>query len=327
MGAATPTPLPSPLASPAPYIPGGLSASELLFLPAYDLDGLAGKEQLRVGDALPLASEKASAARLVLDIPKPNENAEQTDSLEQQGWGIILPQDPSQTPQAVTLKAGKLTLPTFLLKDSEGKTVGRTLPITFTVESAIQPDDPKPKEPIPALPPAHLVFPWLWLVLFGLVGLLLLALVIFSLFRWHRSRKPKQKRAPPQIHRTEDDIALRALLDLEKKDYLKSARFKPHYFGISEILKAYLGDRYEFDSRESTTQELLNALRNGDYLPEPERALIKELYTKLDLVKFTDHIPDSTEGRDLLAEARKLVARTRRPPQISANRKEQNHAV
>ena len=100
---------------------------------------------------------------------------------------------------------------------------------------------------------------------------------------------------------------------------MKRGEFKAHYFGISEILKTYLGERYRVDAVESTTREMIAALEERRSIGDPQLDRLESIFSKLDLVKFTDHIPLPDEGLKLLQSARELVMMTRRPPNATTS--------
>lgn len=100
-----------------------------------------------------------------------------------------------------------------------------------------------------------------WRVLYAGLAALALGLLGWALVRYLKRPKPSVPPAaqPPR------PLHLRTLgeLDTLAKDNLPSqGRIKEFYFRLSEILRSYLGERYEFDAKESTTPELLNALRS-----------------------------------------------------------------
>jgi hypothetical protein len=322
----------SPVAAPAAdTVPAEVSpeakqrSEEFLKLPAYGVDRVEsepGSQPLttpqphRVGDVLVFKV-------MGLNIPgiaRPGVDLKVTvpdDDVVDQGWGLVEAGEKRDDELRFALgifKAGKVEVPSLLISAADGRALGRTQPFELQVESAIAADDQKPQEPAEPRPPVSLRFPWLILALSALLVLLVAGLLIFALVRWLDSRKPKAAIAlPPTPSRPEDEVALEALSELEKKDYCRSRKFKPHYFGVSEILKTYVGGRYRFDAAESTSSELLATLRDEKGVGEDVLREIRDLFGRLDFVKFTDHVPEETEGSQLLDRARKLVLLTRRP--------------
>jgi hypothetical protein len=294
-------------ASPSPTSSGYLS------LPAFDAEMIqdhTDSTSLRVGDSLEL---KVNGIRAT-DIESP------TEHLEDEGWEIQAKPQNEKTPGndfrffAVPLKPGNLNLPSLLLKDSNGKQVGRTNPLNVEVKSAISPNDPHPQEPEKSAPPVGLAFPW-WIVLAaGILALILLAGLVYGVYRWVKQRKKKLPPVAAEPPLPEDEAALQRLSELEKKGFLNRGEFKAHYFRISEILKLYVGARYRFDAPESTTREIIVFLEDKKSASDAVIDRLESLFNKLDRVKFTDHFPESEEASSLVAEAREFVMVTRRPP-------------
>lgn len=241
----------------------------------------------------------------------------------EQGWQFAEEKKPDANVPSyaiVLMKGGKVHVPPVVISGKDGKPVAKTNAFDFTVASAIAADDPKPKEPQDPRPPLSLRFPWLILAIAGLVALVLAGALTYALARWLGGAKAKPapaKPAPPP--RPEDEVALEELANLAKQELPRQGKFKPHYFGISEILKTYIGGRYRFDAEESTSRELCQVLQREKGVGDDVLREVEELFARLDFVKFTDHVPETGEGGELLERAKKLVLVTRRPKtEISA---------
>lgn len=299
---------------------------DFLKLPVFDLEWVSPPPRVVVGDQLRAKIEaqvKENHLGPGLQVKMPPAAGEPLDlgfdvseKVEQVGDQVCLRVSP--------LKAGNLSIPSLGIVDASGKFVARTNPIQIEVVSAIPKDDPKPKESEPLKPPLSLGFPVATLIALGVLVLALFAGGVFAIVGWIQKRKSEITK-PVEPLRSEDERALIALVHLEKKGYLKAGQFKPHYFGVSEILKRYMGERYGFEAAESTTEELLSALREeaqGKGLISSEALeLLTSMFERLDRVKFTDHIPVAFEGVELLEEAKKVVMMTRRPPPVVATGK------
>ena len=231
-------------------------------------------------------------------------------------WQVV-PQVLASHSGAVPIKPGQLTLPSLAIVDRKsGKSVARTNPFKVTVESAIRKDDPQPQTPAGLRPPADLVFPWWVLVLLGALALAVVAGIIYGLYRWSRkNRVPAETKELPKPLLPEDEEALNALTDLEKGGALTRGDFKNHYFRVSEVLKRYIGRRYDFDAPESTTAELLMQLDQIWGRSNPDwRAQVRELFLRMDVVKFTDYLPTPDDASKIIPEARKFILSSRRRP-------------
>ncbi len=230
----------------------------------------------------------------------------------------------------IPIRPGQLTLPPMLLKDQAGHELARSSPLLVEVVSAISPQDPQPDQPNDLEPPVGLQFPWFWVASLSVVIIALFVAAGLGLWRWRKQRRAPEKIASEPIL-PEDQVALSRLLELEQKNYSAQREYKKHYFGISEILKAYVGSRFRIDAREATTREMVLALTElkgldgslisgvsqGIGVSEAQIGDLKKLFTILDRVKFTDFQPDGVESVQVLEEARKWVQNTRRKAEVS----------
>lgn len=320
---------PAPQPSASPKLDMGF-----LLLPAVELEPTApaadtsvkGKasatpaSEYRVGDEIVLKAPQltlpeGSQPPLKVEIPPG------TPALNDEGWDIFPPSDPSEFKLiAVPMKAGSLTLPSLAIQDSSGKSIARTNPFRIEVKSAIRPDDPKPQEPAELRPPADLAFPWWVVILMAFAAALVLGAILYALYRWSKNRRTQVAVAPVEPPKPEDEVALLALAQLEKSGALEKGEFKKHYFGVSEILKTYIGRRYDFDAPENTTREMLENLKQAwarDFSGSEKRlTALSELFEQLDRVKFTDYVPPLVESRGIVEVAREFVRATRKAPVI-----------
>lgn len=144
----------------------------------------------------------------------------------------------------------------------------------------------------------------------------LLAALLGGLITWLIVRKLRQKVVvrPGPPPRPAHEVALERLDRLGAYGFLENADNRPFYFAVSEIIRDYLGGRYEFDSLELTTGELMTALRRRAgrtiVLDEVERWL-----SACDLVKFAKVSPTATEARGALELAIRIVESTRPRPE------------
>ncbi len=101
-----------------------------------------------------------------------------------------------------------------------------------------------------------------WRVLYALAALAALGGLIWAIFKYRSRIKPLQAFQPPP--EPLDVRTLKALDELAARNLPGQGHFKPFYFRLSEIVRAYLGERYGFEALECTTPELLQAIRNRE---------------------------------------------------------------
>jgi hypothetical protein len=305
---AQPSPSPSPSAQ----------QEEFLRLPAYDFER-KDASPVRVGDTFELETgvitQTAPNPSLSLSLP-PGVTA-----LDDQGMAIekVSSDAGKLKVTVVAIRSGDLTVPSLAITvpaQPVAQAVARTNPFPIHVISAIAPNDPKPQEAVPAQPPLMIAFPK-WVVIAAVaLGLLVLGLIFYAIYRWSRTRTRYVEPEPAGPPLSEDEAALAALGLVEKSDR-SAAHIKKYVFQISDILKAYIGSRYGFDAPECTTGELLAHLEGltqgfASAFDAGQLAALKELFTALDLVKFADHIPAPEESAQFVILARKFVLATRK---------------
>jgi len=245
-----------------------------------------------------------------------------TDDFGELGWEVMLDeQKTGLTFVAVPTREGQLHLDGLAIVDASGEAVARTRPLVIAVGDATATPKPAPSAPVPLKPPVHLPFPWVWAVALGVLGFFALALMGYFAFRaWKKAQAKKRLPPAPLPPRPVDELAIEALENIRRSGWLAMGKHKAHYFGISEALKAYIGARYQFDARESTSQEVLSGLKSVLVPPLPsEIQTLRELFESMDQVKFTDYRPSPEEGEAAVASAIAWVLATRARPSLSSD--------
>lgn len=161
--------------------------------------------------------------------------------------------------------------------------------------------------PVP-LPPELL---WLWIVGGALLGGLLAFWIWNKWFR-HAPPVPAAPPIPPHQrakHRLADALAL-------------LAQPKPFCTAVSDALRVYLEERFEFRAPDRTTEEFLFDLQATDLLDESQKEFLTNFLIRCDLVKFAQHEPSEVELRSLHSAALGLVEETAFEPATKAQESE-----
>lgn len=140
---------------------------------------------------------------------------------------------------------------------------------------------------------------WLWIAVGAALGGLL-AVLIWN--KWFRNAlpAPAAPAVPPHQrakHRLADALAL-------------LTQPKPFCIAVSDALRLYLEERFEFRAPERTTEEFLLDLQATDLLNESQKEFLTDFLTRCDLVKFAKHEPSEAELRSLHSAALNLVEET-----------------
>lgn len=286
-----------------------IGAADLEALPSLDLKLLLGQtKEVKVGDAINVEVLGISAGTNVTV-----EIAEGSVSLEQAGITISQGIKPNSF-IIVPLKPGEISIPALLVKsEDKAENLGKTKSDTLNVKSAIEADDPEPEKPAALRPPLRLDFPVAMIIGSAIIALLVFTLIIWLVVRLIRRRRDRiSSLASNEPPKPEDEVALAKLLALDGQQLPKKELFKQHYFGISEILKEYIGRRFGFDALESTTAEIISRLEQSCLVSDYLLDKVKKLFEHLDVVKFTDFLPSENEANEALVSARQFIFESRR---------------
>jgi hypothetical protein len=141
---------------------------------------------------------------------------------------------------------------------------------------------------------------WFW------VGLLVVAALVaaFLYRRWLKNRPVPvvpQVVIPPHV---------RARRKLEEARALMS---EPKLFtiAVSDALRTYLEERFDFHAPERTTEEFLAELQSTPLLTDTQKNSLADFLSRCDLVKFARYEPTMAELESLYDAALRLVEETR----------------
>ena len=172
----------------------------------------------------------------------------------------------------------------------------------ITNQSASVPQDIrdiKPPVPIPN------VWEWVWWAL----GILVVLAILYLAWRyWQKRRSQIQMEPPVPAH-------IRAKQKLEESLALL-AQPKPFCILVSDTIRSYLEEQFDFHAPERTTEEFLRELQVTDLLSPEQKESLGKFLESCDLVKFAKYEPGEPELRELHGSAVRLVEETE-PKQIS----------
>ena len=150
-------------------------------------------------------------------------------------------------------------------------------------------------------PPVDIPSGWEWL--WWTLGALLLAAAVAGLLLWlkrRRDNRPAPPPIPPHVRALE---RLREALALIGQP-------EPFIVAVSNTLRLYLEERFDFRAPERTTEEFLNELHTNPLLLPRQKQSLSDFLERCDLVKFARYEPGEPELHDLHAAAVRLVEET-----------------
>lgn len=147
-------------------------------------------------------------------------------------------------------------------------------------------------------PPVHIPSGWEWA--WWILAFVLLAAIIWLGWHYWRARRnvaPPVIVIPPHVQarkRLEEALAL-----------LHSP--KEFCIAVSDTLRWYLEQRFDFRAPERTTEEFLRELGDTPVLSPAQKTALADFLERCDLVKFAKYQPREPELRDLHAAALRMV--------------------
>ena len=161
-----------------------------------------------------------------------------------------------------------------------------------------QPNDIKPQVKFPYT--FKEVFPWV-------LGVLVLAALIYLLVRWLQSRRKaameKENAEPAHIR------ALRKLDAFRSDKFWAPEKQKAFYSGVTDALREYIAARYGFGAMEMTTAEIFQDLKGTD-VPADLYEEMKDLFERADFVKFAKFTATDEDNAKVLPGAVRFVTTT-----------------
>lgn len=221
--------------------------------------------------------------------------------------------DSSTTTFKVKLQAyalGKQRTPSLHLEVAEAGGEPRQLPVAgadVEVVSTLPPDAQKTGANLYDVRPPEAVPVRTWRLLWALGALFAAALLGYALYRW--LKRPRALAAPARPLEPLPVRATRALDELREQNLPGQGRGREFYFRLSEILRAYLGELYRFEALESTTPELLEALRTR-HTPGLPVSELTTFATWSDVVRYAKTVPDPDDCKLALELGYRVVHAT-----------------
>jgi len=158
-------------------------------------------------------------------------------------------------------------------------------------------------------PPVEIPSGWEWL--WWTLGALAIIAVLFFIWQWWQKWRLRIPVTPPV------PAHVRAKQKLEEALALISQP-KPFCILVSDTIRFYLEERFDFRAPEQTTEEFLHELQATDLLSLEQKESLGKFLECCDLVKFAKYEPGETELRDLHGSALRLIEETEPQPELPA---------
>jgi hypothetical protein len=140
-------------------------------------------------------------------------------------------------------------------------------------------------------------------------GVAIIALAALILWLILRKRKAGPAIEVPVVEIPLHQRTLAALDRLEKQRLWQNGEHKAYHSRITELLRAYIEDRYRVPALESTTDELLQELKVSA-LSVDQRGQLGNMLRLADMVKFAKAMPSPVENEQMMSGAVRFVQET-----------------
>lgn len=155
------------------------------------------------------------------------------------------------------------------------------------------------------------LLPWIIIALIA-------AVVIYLLARFLPRNPLKRFVRPVPPPEPAHLIALRDLHELKAAELWQKGEVKEYYSRLSDILRRYIDNRYGISSPELTTDETVRMLHKAAVTTTGQMAVVKEVLSLSDMVKFAKYMPDSSSNEYAHVNAVRFVEETREPDVATA---------
>ena len=146
------------------------------------------------------------------------------------------------------------------------------------------------------------IWPWL-------LGIILFTLIVFLLKKYVFNKKEVIKIKKPKVIIPPDITALQQLTKLDEAQVWQAGNVKKYHSEISEIIRRYTENRFNFIALELATEEIISELKSK--VNNEQLASITILLKRADLAKFAKSKPEETENKESMQLAKHFVAQTK----------------
>ena len=204
--------------------------------------------------------------------------------------------------------SAQVTIPSVTIAYTEWNSVKKNIktnPITITVRTLpvnTQEDIRDIKEP--------LKLPLNWLLI-GLVVFLIFALLVaaYFIYRYYKKKNALKENIKPEVKIPPHEVALAKLAELEKKKLWQNGLVKQFHSEVTEIVRQYFEDRFNFRALEMTSAEILAVL---SYMEDGKKisGTSENFFSNADLVKFAKFEPMPKINEEMMKQAYEIVNQT-----------------
>jgi len=154
---------------------------------------------------------------------------------------------------------------------------------------------------------------WWWgIIRWILLALLLVGLGIGGYYLWQwirKQQKPEEEPVDPELLRPADEVALEKLNAIKEAKIWKDGKVKEYQTDLTDVVREYIGRRFDVHSTEKTSDETLQAMK--PLLEKDLYGRLKGMLQLADLVKFAKWHTTPDENESALTTAYDFVNQTK----------------
>jgi hypothetical protein len=257
------------------------------------------RSAITIADKLSLTLEARIDKKYTVKLPELGEKLDQFSIKDfSKKPGALVDKDTMSYKQSYVLEpflSGDYEIPAFTVsfwtENESDPHVLESEPVSIKVGS-ILPENMKDIKIVGAIGPLTLPPPDLtWL--FILVGAILIVGGAGGALLYLYLKKQAEKIRIITIPAHE--LAYRQLRKLVAKNLIEKGETKLFYYGISDIMRRYIENRFDLNASEETTEEFLASLSGWSGFSAEQKRLLKLFLEHCDLVKFANHTPSKDD--------------------------------
>lgn len=149
---------------------------------------------------------------------------------------------------------------------------------------------------------------WYGVIICALLSLPLLALLIYFIIRI-RDNKPIIRKVKVEAKLPPHQLAMREIERIKGEQIWQKGKSKEYYTELTDALRTYIRDRFDFNALEMTSSEIIDKLM--EMKDKEAISDLKYLFQTADLVKFAKHDPQMNENDANLINAIDFINETK----------------
>lgn len=163
-----------------------------------------------------------------------------------------------------------------------------------------------------------------WLLIIAVVLLIAgLLVAAYFFYRYYKRKHGKKENAQPEIVIPFYEVALTKLHELEEKKLWQNGSVKQYHSEVTEIVRQYFEDRFNFHALEMTSAEILGVL---SFIEDGKQVITiaDKFFSNADLVKFAKFEPMPNVNDEMMRQACEIVNKTIPAPPQPETSEDQN---